>query len=422
MSSPRMKGFKEYIRVDEAMEKFIQGIGKTDLGSETIYFQDALGRVLSDDIISPVDSPPYNKAAMDGYAVHAEDTFGASQSNPISLMVVGEIHIGVLHKVKAGRREAVFVATGAQMPRGADAVVMVEYTTSSEHSEVDVVRPVSPHENVSKIGEDVKKGETVLRRGTRIRPHDIGIFSALGLFKVRVVKTPKIAILSTGTELIQPGENLPPGKSFNINGPALAAMVKEWGGMPIDLGIATDDENDIRTRITKGLSETDALVISAGSSVGKRDIIPDVVSSLGNPGILAHGLAMRPSSPTGLAVVDHKPIIMLPGYPVSAIIAFSVFGRALLYKLLGSRAEPDAHVRASISRRIASAGGMKTYVRVRIRKEGSQYIADPIRTSGASVLSSIISADGMIVISEDQEGIEAGDSVEVVLLRPVTDN
>ena len=422
MPLARLGGFREYTRVDDAMKKFLSELRGINLGSEVIDFRDALGRVLSQDIASKVDMPTYDKAAMDGYALRARDTFGASSTNPMTLAVIGEATIEKVHEMRVGSGEAVRVATGAQMPRDADSVVMVEYTRSAGHMNVDILRALSPAENVSKVGEDVNRGETVLKKGTKIRPHDIGILSALGHFRLQVLKSPRVAILSTGNELIQPGEELSLGMVFNVNGPAIAAMVKEWGGHPIDLGIAGDNKKEIRKKMEDGLSKADALVVSAGSSVGKKDLVPEIVGSLGEPGVLVHGLAMRPSSPTGLAVVRGKPVIMLPGYPLSSMLAFYVFGKAMINNLLRTKGDPEPTLRATMSRRVASSGGMRTYVRVKLRKEGGKNVAEPIRTSGASILSSLITADGIIVIPEEQEGLEAGEESEVLLLRPVNAN
>lgn len=360
---------------------------------------------------------------MDGYAVTAEDTFGASETNPAELRITGRVRIGETPNIKVGRGEAAAVATGSYLPRGGvDAVVMVEYTRVSGNR-LQVVKPVVPGQNVAKRGEDVKKGQIVVRRGTRIRPQDIGIIAALGVAEVPVVMRPRVAVISTGDELIDPGEEKTEGKIYDINRHIIKAALLEAGGEPFDLGIVRDDAEDIKERLKRALSSADVVLISAGTSVGERDLVPGILATLGEPGMLVHGISLRPGYPTGLAVVDGKPVVSLPGYPVSNAFAFRVIVRPLLARFLGTDVDVEPTVLAKMARRVAAPGGLRTFVRVRLVEagagEGVRLVAEPIMASGAGVISSLTQADGLLIIPEDSEGVDEGEEVEVVLLRPL---
>ncbi len=375
--------------------------------------------MLSSDIVSDVNIPNDDRSAMDGYAVTAEETFGASETNPAMLKIVGSVDIGKAPRINVGNGEAAAVATGSYMPNGADAVVMVEYTKRLEEGGVQVVKPVVPGQNVSKTGEDVKKSQIVAKKGTKIKPQDIGMLAALGRAEVTVVRRPRVAVISTGDELIDPGEEQKEAKIYDINRYLTKASITESGGEPLDLGIAKDNLEDILNLLKQALSTADIVLISAGTSVGEKDLMPTVLNSLGEPGMLVHGVSLRPGYPTGLAVIEGKPVISLPGYPVSNAVAFWVFAKPLIARFLGTGVDFEPTVRAKMSRRVATPGGLKTFVRVRISRGKGVLIAEPIRASGASVISSLTSADGLLIIPEASEGVDEGEEVEVRLLRPL---
>lgn len=392
------------------------------MSGETVPLDEALHRVLASDITSNTNIPSADRSAMDGYAVTAEDTFGASETNPVELRITGRVRIGEIPNIKVGRGEAAAVATGSYLPRGeVDAVVMVEYTRVSG-DRLQIVKPVVPGQNVAKRGEDVKKGQVVVKKGTRIRPQDIGIIAALGVAEVPVVTRPRVTIISTGDELIDPGERRKEGKIYDINRHIIKAAVLEAGGEPLDLGIVGDNAEDIRTRLKQALASADIVLISAGTSVGERDLVPGILATLGEPGMLVHGISLRPGYPTGLAVVNGKPVVSLPGYPVSNAFAFRVIVRPLLARFLGSDVDTEPTVRARLARRVAAPGGLRTFVRVRLVETGddeSGLVAEPIMASGAGVISSLTQADGLLIIPEDSEGVDEGEEIEVVLLRPL---
>jgi len=421
MSNVKMKGFRELVNIDEASKIFFEKLPARELEKETVKLENALNRVLAVDISAEVDVPQYDRSAVDGYAVVAEDTFGCSQTNPAVLKVVGKISIGEYKEVAVGRGKTVFVATGAHMPKGADAVVMVEYTKKISNEEIEIQSPVTPQKNVSKAGEDVKRGEKVLGAGMLLKPQDLGILGSLGLTKVSVYRKPIVGVLSTGSELIELGGQTKIRATVDVNRLIISGMVRKLGGMPVDLGIARDRLDEVRSRIAGGLAVADAVIVSGGTSVGEADLVPDAINSLGKPGMVVHGVSMRPAMPTGLAVVNGKPIFSLSGYPVAAMVGFNVFVKPYISRLLKGAVEPQPKVRARITRRVASEVGVRSFVRVIVRKVEKGYIAEPIRTSGAGVLSTMVKANGVLAIPEGKEGVEAGEEVEVTLLRSVED-
>jgi molybdopterin molybdotransferase len=414
-----LKGFRQTTNVEKALERFFANVTVEKLNSELVSPEEAFGRVLAEDAISKVNVPSHDRAAMDGYAVVALDTFGSSQTSPALLSLVNRVDMGKYPTFQLRRGEIAEIATGAVLPAGADAVVMLEYARKIDEKQVEILIPVTPGENVSKTGEDVRNGDLVLKEGTCIKPPDVAMLAALSTERVRVVRRPKVAIICTGSELIELGNPPSPGKILNTNRFLLSAMIQELSASPIYLGIAEDTVEDISRLIRLGLAEADVVTITGGTSVGGKDLVPDAIDLAGKPGMLVHGISIRPGMPTGLASVNGKPVVSLSGQPVAAMIGFDTFVRPLILRLLGTIEEPMPSVQAELSRRIASASGMKTFLRVVVRESERGYVADPITTSGSGLLSSMTQANGIIVIPEDKEGIEVGEVVTVTLFRPV---
>jgi molybdopterin molybdotransferase len=412
------RGFKHLTPTNEALRAVAEKLPRRTSDNERVQVLSALGRILGQDLISPVDIPSFDRAAMDGFAVRAEDTYSATVSSPVFLRSVGRIETGVAPKVAVNKGEAGLVVTGGQMPRGTNAVVMVEYTKQLSDGTVEVSSEVHPAENVSRTGEDVRKGTVILKEGTRLLPQDIGMLSSLGITEVSVKRRLKIAVLSTGNE-IQERPAATSGKIPDINRPILLNAVREVGCEPIDMGIAVDEFSQIRDKLNHALQVADIILVTAGTSVGPADFVPQVIDSLGKPGLLVHGVAMRPSMPTGLGVVDGKPVISLPGYPVSAYLAFLEFIPSLIAFMLGTAPTPRPTVRARLRRRVAGVLGSRTYVRVQVSENAGNLFVDPVRTSGAGILSSLVQANGFIIVPEHVEGYEEGQTVEVELFRPV---
>ena len=408
----RMRGFKERMRVDDALKLYFEKANLKRLGSEKVDLLNAYNRVLSQDIVAKYDVPHFDRSAVDGYAVKAENTFGASTTNPILLKVVGSVEIGEKADFEIKDGEAVKIATGAPIPKGANAVVMLEYTNDLGEY-VEVLNAVSPFKNVSRRGEDVKAGEVVISKGEILQPQDIGILASLGVREVEVVKIPKIAVLTTGNELVELCEELEVGKIVNSNSPMICAAIKEIGCIPIPLGIAKDNPKEIESKIEEGLRVADAVVITGGTSVGEKDYVSVVVKNLGN--LIVHGVSMKPGMPTGLAVINGKPVLLLPGFPMAALLAFYTFMPKIVERLLGIKIlkKKGEIIKAIAKRRIPSSSGIRTFARV-IYKNG---FVEPLRTSGSGIITSMIKANGLVVIEEDKEGIEEGEEVDVTLTR-----
>jgi molybdenum cofactor synthesis domain-containing protein len=413
------KGFKHLTPTREAVKIITSRLPRSVLEIESIPLSSALHRVLGEDLFSPIDIPAFDRAAMDGYAVRAEDTYSASVISPIPLRVVGETNVPGTVRVRKG--EAGLVVTGGRMPEGADAVVMIEYTKQVADGMVEVSTEVHPAENVSSIGEDLRKGTLVLKAGQRLLPQDLGMLVYLGFDRVRVKRRLKIAVLSTGNELHDKISAVA-GKIPDVNRPTLLNAIRELDCEPIDLGIAVDEFDAIQSKLKDAIAAADIILVTAGTSVGPRDFVPQVINGLGKPGLLVHGVAMRPSMPTGLGIIDGKPIISLPGYPVSAYLAFLEFVPSLIDHLLGTKTLPVPVVKARLARRVAGILGSRTYIRVRVvQHEGGAY-AVPVSVSGAGILSSLVRSNGFIIVPENVEGYEEGEVVDVELFRPVDDS
>ncbi len=403
-------------RIDEATRLFHGSIRLARLETETLPLQDCLGRILGKDVVAPRDVPDLDQSAVDGYAVSAKDTFGASQTNPALLRLKAPSQEP---EPTIASGEAIYVHTGSPTPKGSDAVIMIEYTKKIEPETIEVYKPVSPGEDVSWRGEDVRSGEVILKEGTRLKPQDLGMLASLDINSVEVFKKPIVGILSTGSELVPPGSERKRGQAVEINSIILSAMVRECGGEPFPLGIAKDDFEAIRTQIKEGLRRSDVLLVTGGTSVGQMDLTTKAIESLGEPGIIVHGIAMRPGRPTALASLEGKPVLNLSGYPVAAMIGFYIFGKPLLEKLLRTEREPEPRIRARVTRRVASAIGMRNFVRVHVTKDGEDYVAEPVRTTGSGIVSSMIKANGLMVIPEELEGVDENAEVDIILFRPI---
>ncbi len=421
VSDVKSRGFRSLINVDEAIQRFLGEVRFKTLSLEEVPLDEGVGRILAEDIRSEVNVPPFNRSAMDGYAVRSVDTVGASAENPIILKVTGKSEIGEYSPVKIGRFEAVEVSTGAPIPEGADAVVMLEYTRRLSEDRVEIYRQLTPYENVNRLGEDVREGEIILSKGMIIQPQDVGVLAAIGKKHIRVFRKVRIAVLSVGDELVDVGEDLSPGKVLDVNRYTIKASIRNMGCEPIDLGIARDDIEDIRFRAGRGLENADIIVISGGASVGSKDLSIEALKGLGDVTIAAHGVAMRPGMPTALMAVNGKPLILTPGSPAAALISFRTFVKPLLSRMFRMKGEflGGWRIKARMGRKVPSTIGFRTFLRVSIRRGDDAYLADPITIRGSGIISSLVKADGIVVIPEDREGLEEGEEVTVELIRPL---
>jgi len=381
--------------------------------AETVGLLEACGRVLAEDAISPADLPGFERSTVDGFAVRAVDTFGATDALPALLALAGEVRMGEEPGFGLGTGECARIATGAMLPPGADAVVMVETTEHLGGGLIAVARPVAPGENVVGRAEDVAGGDVLVRRGARLRPQDIGALAAAGIFRVRVALGPRVAVMSTGDELVEVSDSPAPGKVRDTNSFSLYAAALAAGARPIAAGIVKDDCEAVASAMREALSRADMLVVSGGSSIGTRDFARDAIDSLGKPGVLVHGVAVRPGKPTILAVAGGKPVFGLPGHPVSCLTIFRLFAEPAIARWMGTapaRREVDAHLGANV----ASVAGREDYIGVRIAARDGARWADPVFTRSA-LISGLVAADGVAKIPAEVEGLEKGAPVTVAL-------
>jgi molybdopterin molybdotransferase len=384
------------------------------LQTETLDPRQALGRVLAAPSRSPIDLPTFIRSTMDGYAVRAADTFGASQALPAYLKTVGSIAMGEVAALTIAKGQTAEIHTGGMLPPGADSVVMIERTQTIGDDEIEVLAPVAPGENLVQVGEDVAQGEAILPPGHRLRPQDIGGLLAVGILSVEVVIPPRVGILSSGDELVAPEETPTPGQIRDINAHTLAALVQEAGGEPVVLGIARDDLEGFMALAQAGFADCDMLVMTAGSSVSVRDLTREVINGLGEPGVLQHGLAVKPGKPTVLAVCDNKPVIGLPGNPVSALLVARQIVLPIIKHQLGETVSPPGAIKATLASNIASTTGRDDSVPVSLTEKDGEWIAEPV-FGKSNLIYTLVNADGLVYVPLNSNGIRAGTVVDVTL-------
>jgi len=407
----RLKGFQKLTLTDEALQKWLNVLQIKKPRTATVPLNEALHRVLATDLTAKEDLPRFDKSAVDGYALKAEDTTGASQFKPATFRLTESDTVN--------SKQARQIWTGNPIPKGADAVVMIE-NTKKRDGELEVWVQLATGGNVSKKGEDVKKAETILKTGTRLTPYHLALLAAMGNSTAKVAEKPRIAILATGNELTE-ADNKPSGNQiFDSNRIMLSAMCRELGAEPVDLGIAKDNLAEIAEKLKTGLRNCDAVITSGGTSVGGLDLVPDAVNKTGKPGIIVHGLALRPAMPTALAALDGKPVMVLSGNPVAAVIGFEVFARPLICKMLGmSSEEPRPTVNAVMTRKVATALGRKTFVRVKVTQKNDTFLAEPVSARGSGAISTMTRSNGFVVVPENREGVTEGEVVAVRLFGNV---
>ncbi len=417
--------FLQVLDRDEAERRFRSAVDCAPSGSEFVPLDAALGRVLAADVVSPVDVPSFDRSNVDGFAVVAEDTFGASEEAPrVVLLGEEEIHTGVVPKTVVQRGTAVSIATGGMIPRGADAVVMMEHADLWD-GELRIGRAVTAGSGVSFAGTDITAGETVLRRGQLLTSRDTGVLAAIGVASVEVWRRPVVAILSTGDEIIAPGEEMQPGRVYDSNGQVLADAVRELGGEPRRLGIARDDIDILRGRLRQALEFADIVLLSGGTSKGAGDVSYRVVAELDDPGIVAHGVALKPGKPICLAATGRRAVVVLPGFPTSAIFTFHEFVAPVIRMLAGRRPEERAVASARLAVKVNSEIGRTEYLLVGLvetpgkaetpNKAGISLAAYPMGQGSGSV-TAFSRADGFATIGRHEEIVEAGTAIRVQLL------
>jgi molybdopterin molybdotransferase len=407
----RLKGFQKLTPVEKALQIFFETVKIGKLRTVSVPLQSALNRVLAKDIVAGFDLPRVDRSAVDGYALKARDTTGTSQFKPKVLQISENGVIG------AGQARQIW--TGNAVPKGADAVIMLENVKKADEK-VEVWSPVTPGDNVSKKGEDISKGNIAVKAGCRLKPQHIGLIAAFGVTEIEVFEKPKVAALATGSELVEIGSETQENQIFDVNRLILSSLCLELGAEPFDLGIVNDDVDEILRKLRSGLEKADVVLTSGGTSVGVADLVPEAVNGLGKPGVIVHGVALRPAMPTALAVVGGKPVIILSGNPVAAMVGFEIFARPLLYRMLGlKREEPRPTIEAELTRKVATTLGRKSFVRVRVFRRGKELFAEPISAKGSGIISTMTRANGFVLVPENREGLAEGEKVSVSLFDVV---
>ncbi|MBR9986008.1 MAG: molybdopterin molybdotransferase MoeA [Desulfosarcina sp.] len=407
---------KEFFKVETIEGVLAHARSFSAVDTETVALVDCLGRVTAEDVYSDVDIPDFNRSTMDGFAVKASSTFGASEANPAYLNIRGQINMGGRPDFSIGPGEAARIATGGMLPEGADSVIMVEHTDALDDTTIEAYRSVAPGQHVIEKGEDIRHTQPALKAGTQIRPQEAGLLAACGRTETAVFRRPRVGIISTGDEVVPvdqvPGE----GQIRDINTQTLSGQVLAAGGMPMVFGIVRDHRDDLMDKCRRALESTDMVMISGGSSVGARDFTVQVLDALPDTAILVHGISISPGKPTILARSGGKAFWGLPGHAVSAMVVFAVVVRPFLDRLCGlSQTVRRFPVQAVLNRNLASAQGRVDYVRVRLYDVDGQTMAEPV-LGKSGLINTMVKASGLIAIGMNTEGLDKGTTVEVMPL------
>ncbi len=408
---------KEYFKVTDLTQVLEYTAHFPVTETEVVSLVDAAGRILAEDIVSDIDLPDFTRSTMDGFAVCASSTFGASTGTPALLLIKGSVAMGEEPDFTINAGEAARISTGGMLPKGADSVVMIEYTEDIDDTAVEVYKSVAPCQNVIEKGEDFKKDKTVLVTGVKIRPQEKGLMAAFGVMTVRVYKKPVVGIISTGDEVVPVTEFPPSGHIRDINTHSLSTLVSDAGGIPLTFGIIKDDFISLKSACEEAFQKSDMVLISGGSSVGTRDFTVDALSALTESTILVHGIPISPGKPTILASVDKKAFWGLPGHVVSAMIVFEVVVKPFLEKISGFKSEKKYNFRqeAVLTRNLHSAQGREEFIRVKLFDKEGQIFAEPV-LGKSGMINTMIMADGLVRVPLNTEGLDKGSRVKVRLI------
>jgi len=412
LKSLRKIGFSKLTLLDDAVKKIHAYIAPTSL--EEVETSKALNRVLANDIISELDIPPFDRSAMDGYAVKAEDTFGASPSNPKVIKKIGTIEIGEQTNLVLKTGDAIRISTGAVIPQGADSVIKIE-DTDIDGETVSLFTSIVPGKNISKKGEDIPQGTDILRAGIIIKASHIALLSSLGIKHVKVKKKPRVSVFAVGDELIEVGNPLPTNKIYNSNSPMVSSLVETYGGCVVRELNIKDSKDEIRNNLIKSSVDSQIIIFTGGTSVGTKDFLPETIHENGE--VLVHGIAMRPGSPILIGLKDQSLVFCLPGTPVAAYICFLSIVGTTIKKMLGCiNTDPRVEIIATISKDVpVSRMGYVHFLRVKLEKKENKILALPVKLKGSGIISSLTQSDGIVEISEAKEGLKKGEKVSVYL-------
>jgi len=413
-----MLGREELLSIEDAGKKILIAIDLVPPAEFLTETETSVNLVISREIVSPEDLPGFTRSTMDGYAVNSTDTFGAKEGMPSYIRLKGEINMGEKPAFKITKGETARIATGGMLPQGADSVLMLEHTSEVNENLIEVLKPVATGDNTIQAGEDCKKGEIILKKGHRIRPQDIGALSGIGVTRIWAYEKPKVAIIATGDEVVPASSSLKPGQVRDINSYTLASLIETNGGKAVKMGIFKDSYEGLKKVVEEAVMKNHITIITGGSSVGTRDLTAKVINSIGKPGVLFHGISAKPGKPTIGAVINGKPVFGLPGHPAAVIVTFEIFIRPML-RLLSGETMKLQHmikrtVKAKLSKNISSSTGRQDYIRVLLEEIDGELWAIPI-LGKSGLITTLVKADGTIVIPTSQTGIEQGTEVEVEL-------
>ena len=413
-----MLGRENVVDAETALGLLIGNLSDEALNEESMKIEDALGMVSARDIISKEDLPSFVRSTVDGYAVRAEDTFGATETMPVYLDLFHEILMSQKADFLLPAYKASKIPTGGMLPENADAIVMFEYVQIVDKQMIEVLKSVAPGDNVIQVGEDVKKGDVVIRKGQRMRPQDIGACAGIGVTEITVYRRPSVSIISTGDEIVESNVVPETGKVRDINSYVISGMVLESGGIPVKKGIFRDEYDRLRSAIETAMSDSEAIVISGGTSVGTKDMVARIINDIGSPGVLFHGVSLKPGKPMIGGVISDVPVFGLPGHPAAVSICFELFIRPVLHKLSGLKERWPQYssrtVRARLSKNISSTQGREEHVRVMLEEREGELWAVPV-LGKSGLITTLVRADGTIVVPLHTNGIEGGVVVDVRL-------
>lgn len=413
MGRERLGGFTRFEKYEDALSKLLTQVNVT-LESEKVLVTDAVGRVVAEDTYSLRDYPPVDRAALDGYAVKSLDVLSASPSNPAILKIVGSVEAGETPKLTINSGEAAVVFTGATMPEGSDAVVPFEEAVRKE-SFVYVLKPAQKYKNVSRTGEDIRKGDLIIKKGLTVRPWHVAALIEAGITEIKVFKKPRVGIINVGNELLAGGG----GEIPNSTGPLIYAYLKELGCEPVLIGVVPDDVEEITNTVSRVLRDFDILITTGGTSVGGKDLVPEALSRIKSANLIFHGVNLRPGRTAGAYLIEGKPVLMFSGLPVAALVGLEAFVKPLIRQLTGAIPLPEPTVRVRVRRRVANIVGFKSFFRVVVYRENNELYMEPLRLSGSGIVSTLLKGNAILVVDENIEGYDEDDQVSVTLIGPI---
>ncbi len=427
MSVKDMLGRSGVVSREDALKVLNEHLVISVPTTEEVHISPALGRVTARAIISPIDLPEFDRSTVDGYAAKSSDTFGAAESRPALLRLVGDIPMGAMPERGITKGEIMKIATGGALPRGADSVVMFEHTQPVDAGSIEVVKPVAPLENVIQAGDDIRKGETIVPAGHVIRPQDMAALAGVGITRVKVFERPRVAIISTGNEIVTADSVPAPGQIRDSNSYNLEGLIAQAGGVAVKIGIIPDDYKRLRQSLEDALKDCRLILVTGGSSVGTADLTAKVIDDLGPPGVLVHGVSIKPGKPLIVGIIGagrtagQIPVFGLPGHPAAVSICFELFVKPLLARLTGLVLDPALEgitpcrmVKARMARSVSSTPGREDHVRVMLEKKDDGLWARPV-FGPSGLISTLVKAVGTVVVPINKIGIEAGEEVEVRL-------